>query len=213
MSRLIAAARFAVAEFGPLIVFWTLAATLGVKPAILGSILFIAADAAWRRLKRLAFTRLYLLISGLTLVFGLVDLASTSPFMLKYEAVITNAATGLAFVAGALGEKPIIQEAAEQRNETFVATEEVRGFFRLFTLVWAAYFFLKAALFAWMAWTMPMLEAMALRSVIGGVSLGLMISISVTQGRRLFFLCRRLGLLPKADEPAGSAGALPASPP
>jgi intracellular septation protein A len=213
MSRLIAAARFAVAEFGPLIVFWTLAATLGVKPAILGSILFIAADAAWRRLKRLAFTRLYLLISGLTLVFGLVDLASTSPFMLKYEAVITNAATGLAFVAGALGEKPIIQEAAEQRNETFVATEEVRGFFRLFTLVWAAYFFLKAALFAWMAWTMPMLEAMALRSVIGGVSLGLMIAISVTQGRRLFFLCRRLGLLPQADEPAGGAGALPASPP
>src|SRR5271163_2350584 len=213
MSRLRAVVRFALAEFGPLIVFWTLAATLGVKPAILGSILFIVADAAWRRLKRLEFTRLYLLISGLTLVFGLVDLASTSPFMLKYEAVITNAATGLAFVAGALGEKPIIQEAAEQRNETFVATEEVRGFFRLFTLVWAAYFFLKAALFAWMAWTMPMLEAMALRSVIGGVSLGLMIAISVTQGRRLFFLCRRLGLLPKADEPAGSAGALPASPP
>ena len=213
MSRLIAAARFAVAEFGPLIVFWTLAATLGVKPAILGSILFIAADAAWRRLKRLAFTRLYLLISGLTLVFGLVDLASTSPFMLKYEAVITNAATGLAFVAGALGETPIIQEVAEQRGQTFVATEEIRAFFRLFTLVWAAYFFLKAALFAWMAWTMPMLEAMALRSVIGGVSLGLMIAISVTQGRRLFFLCRRLGLLPKADEPAGSARALPASPP
>ena len=58
-----------------------------------------------------------------------------------------------------------------------------------------------------------MLEAMALRSVIGGVSLGLMIAISVTQGRRLFFLCRRLDLLPEADEPAGSAGALPASPP
>ena len=79
----------------------------------------------------------------LTLVFGLVDLASTSPFMLKYEAVITNAATGLAFVAGALGEKPLIQEVAEQRGETFVATQEVRGFFRLFTLVWAAYFFSK----------------------------------------------------------------------
>ena len=213
MLKLAAAARFAVAEFGPLIVFWALAATLGVKLAIAGSILFILGDAAWRWRKGLVFTRLYLLISGLTLVFGLVDLASTSPFMLKYEAVITNAATGLAFVAGALGETPIIQEVAEQRGETFVATEEARGFFRLFTLVWAAYFFLKAVLFAWMAWTMPMLEAMALRSVIGGVSLGLMIAISVTQGRRLFFLCRRLGLLPKADEPAGSAGALPASPP
>jgi intracellular septation protein A len=201
MSRLLAILRFALAEFGPLIVFWTLASTLGVKPAILGSILFIVADAAWRRVKRLKFTRLYLLISGLTLVFGLVDLASTSPFMLKYEAVITNAATGFAFVAGALGEKPIIQEVAEQRGEAFVATEEVRAFFRLFTLVWAAYFILKAIVYLWMAWTMPMLEAMALRSVAGGVSLGLMIVISTTQGRSLFFLCRRLGLLPRPRPP------------
>ncbi len=149
MSRLIAAARFVLAEFGPLIIFWTLVATLGVKPAILGSVLFIVADAAWRWRKRLAFTQLYLLVSGLTLVFGLIDLASTSPFMLKYEAVITNAATGLAFIAGALGEKPIIQEVAEQRGESFVATDEVRAFFRLFTLAWAAYFFLKTTFYLW----------------------------------------------------------------
>jgi intracellular septation protein A len=213
MSRLVAVARFALAEFGPLIVFWTLATTLGVKPAILASILFIVADAAWRRLKGLTFTRLYLLVSALTLVFGLIDLASTSPFMLKYEAAISNAATGLVFVAGALGDKPIMQEAAEQRGHSFVVTKEIRAFFRLFTLVWAAYFFLKAALFAWMAWTMPMLEAMALRSVIGGVSLGLMIAISATQGRRLFFLCRRLGLLPKPESDSASAAALPASTP
>lgn len=209
MSRLLAVGRFALAEFGPLIVFWTLAATLGVKPAILGSILFIVGDAGWRKLKRLKFTRLYLLTSGLTLVFGLVDLASTSPFMLKYEAVITNAATALAFVAGAMGEKPIIQEVAEQRGETFVATEEVRAYFRLFTLVWAAYFFLKAIFYLWAVWTLPMLEAMALRSVAGSVSLGLMILVSSTQGRRLFFLCRRLGLLPKPEQ---AAAALPASP-
>ena len=134
MPKLAAAARFAVAEFGPLIVFWALAATLGVKPAILGSILFILGDAGWRWRKGPAFTRLYLLISGLTLVFGLIDLASTSPFMLKYEAVVSNLAVGFAFVAGALGEKPILQEVAEQRGESFVATSEVRAFFRLFTL-------------------------------------------------------------------------------
>ncbi len=104
MPRLAAALRFALAEFGPLIVFWGLAATLGVKPAIFGSVLYILADAAWRWRKKLAFTRLYLLTSGLTLIFGLIDLASTSPFMLKYEAVVTNLATGFAFVAGALGK-------------------------------------------------------------------------------------------------------------
>jgi intracellular septation protein A len=207
MTKLAAVARFALAEFGPLIVFWLLALAFGVKPAILGSIVFIIADAVWRWRKGLRFTRLYLLVSALTLVFGFVDLVATSPFMLKYEAAVSNVVTGIAFVVGALGEKPIIQEIAEQRGETFVATDEIRMFFRLFTLVWAAYFFLKAILFVWMAWTMPMLEAMALRSAIGGVSLGLMIAISVTQGRRLFFLCRRFGLLPRAT-PAEPSPAL-----
>ncbi len=116
MPKLAAAARFVLAEFGPLIVFWALALTLGVKPAILGSILFIVADAAWRWREGLAFSRLYLLTSGLTLVFGAIDLAATSPFMLKYEAAVTNVATGAAFVLGAMGEKPIIQEVAEQRE-------------------------------------------------------------------------------------------------
>ncbi|HME85269.1 MAG TPA: septation protein IspZ [Roseiarcus sp.] len=210
MPKLAATARFVLTEFGPLIVFWSLALTLGVKPAILGSLLAIIADAAWRRWKSLKFTRLFLLTSGLTLVFGLIDLATTSPFMLKYEAAVTNVATGMAFIAGALGEKPIIQEVAEQRGWTFPATREVRAFFRLFTLVWAGYFFLKAAFYVWMVWTLPMLEAMALRSVIGSVTLGLMIALSLTQGRRLFFLCRRLGLLPKPDAPGPGAGASPA---
>jgi intracellular septation protein A len=207
MTKLAAVARFALAEFGPLIVFWLLALAFGVKPAILGSIVFIIADAVWRWRTGLNFTRLYLLVSALTLVFGFVDLVATSPFMLKYEAAVSNVVTGIAFVVGALGEKPIIQEVAERRGQTFIATDEIRTFFRLFTLVWAAYFFLKAILFVWMAWTMPMLEAMALRSAIGGVSLGLMIAISVTQGRRLFFLCRRFGLLPRAT-PAEPSPAL-----
>ena len=56
-----------------------------------------------------------------------------------------------------------------------------------------------------------MLEAMALRSAIGGVSLGLTIAVNMTQGRRLFFLCRRLGLLPKPEPSAESPGAVTTS--
>ncbi len=201
MAKRLAAGRWALVEFGPLIVFWGLALTLGVKPAIAGSLVFILADAAWRWRTGKAFTRLYLLVSALTLVFGGVDLVGTSPFMLKYEAAVTNVATGLAFVAGAIGRKPIIQEVAEARGESVPATRETRAFFRLFTLVWAGYFFIKAAFYVWAVWTMPMLEAMALRSLVGSVSLGLMILVSSTQGRRLFFLCRRLGLLPQPETP------------
>jgi intracellular septation protein A len=204
MARLSALARFVVLEFGPLVAFFILALTLGVKAAIVGSILVIAADAVWRRLRRLAFTRLYLLTSGLTLTFGAIDLFSAQPFMLSYEAVVTNAATGAAFVVGAFGAKPLIQEVAEQRvGKPFPKSPDVRRFFQIFTLFWATYFFAKAVIFFWLAWTLPLTQAMALRSIAGGISLGLMIAVSVTQGRRMFFLCRWLGLLPAS---AGQAG-------
>lgn len=207
MNKLAAAARFVVFEFGPLVAFWILSYTLGVKAAIVGSIVVIAADAIWRGMRRLAFTRLYLLTSGLTLAFGAVDLMSAQPFMLKYEAAVTNVATGVAFVVGALGDKPLIQEVAEQRQgEPFPAGAEIRRFFQLFTLFWAAYFFVKAGFYCWTAWTFPMAQAMALRSLVGGVSLGAMIALSVTQGRRLFLFCRWLGILPApaGGEPQGA---------
>ena len=200
MDKIRGAARFVATEFGPLIAFWLLAATLGVKPAIAGSLAVIIADAIWRRARGLAVTRLYLLSSGLTLVFGAIDLLSVKPFILQYESVVTNIATGIAFIIGAYGEKPLIQEAAEQRQGAFPDTAEVRRFFQLFTLLWAAYFFLKAAFYLWVAATTPLMQAMAIRSVVGSSSLAVMILLSASQGRRLFFLCRRLGLLPAPED-------------
>ncbi len=209
MGKLAAVVRFVVFELGPVVTFWILSAAFDVKVAILGSVLFIVVDAAWRLTRRRGFTRLYLLTSGLTLVFGAVDLMSATPFMLKYEAAVTNVATGIAFVFGALGEKSLIQEVAEKRQGSALPSgAEVRRFFQLFTLFWAGYFFVKAAFYLWTAWTFPLAEAMAIRSAVGGASIAAMIALSVTQGRRLFSLCRRLGLLPTpelANEPARAA--------
>jgi intracellular septation protein A len=200
MSRSVAIAKFVLFEFGPLAVFWALSLAAGVKVAIVGAIVTIFVDAAWRLWRALAFTRLYKLASGLTLAFGVVDLMSAQPFLLKYEAVVTNLVVGAAFVYGAFGEKPMMQEVSEQRSgEAFPDSAEVRRFFQLFTLVWAAYFDLKAALFFVFAWSMPMTEAMAWRSLVGGVSLGLMIALSVTQTRNIFFLMRRQGWLPARE--------------
>jgi hypothetical protein len=42
---------------------------------------------------------------------------------------------------------------------------------------------------------------MFVRSVFGSLSLAVMLVLSITQGRRLFFLCGRLGLLPIVEEP------------
>jgi intracellular septation protein A len=200
MQRLRAVLTFVLWEFGPLIALLALSSAFGLKVAIAGTIVFIAADAGRRLWKRIPFTRIYLLSSGLALVFGTIDLMSQTPFMLKYEAVITNAATGVAFVAGSQGDKPMLQEIAEQRGSVFPDRPDVRYFFRLFTLLWAVYFFVKAGVYLWLGAILPLPRAMLLRSVIGSVSLGLMVAFSVTQGRRLFFFCRWLGLLPAVQE-------------
>ena len=198
--KLVHIARFALREFGPLIAFWLVNGFFGVKIAIAVSLVVIVGESLWRWRRGEGFTRLYLLISGLTLAFGAIDLSITTPFLIKYEAAVTNIVVGGSFVIGAFGKKPMLQEIAEQRGgESLPATAEVRRFFQLFTLAWAVYFFLKAAFYAWAVWRLPLAQAIALRSLVGGVSLGLMSAVSVTQGRRLFFLCRRLGLLPPPE--------------
>ncbi len=148
-------------------------------------------------------TRIYVLTSVLTVVFGSVDLLSATPFMLKYEAVITNAFTGLAFVAGARGSRPLIMELAEQRQGSpFPERPDVTRFFQLFTLLWAAYFFVKAGFYVAVALLMPLAQAMLVRSVVGSVSMALMVAVSVTQGRRLFRLCQWMRLLPPVSAPS-----------
>lgn len=186
-----------LADFGPLIVFWLIDIGFGLKPAIAGALLAILIDSLWRWRSGRSFTRLYLLTSTLTVVFGSIDLLSATPFMLKYEAVITNCVTGVAFVFGARGPKPIIQEFAEQREGVaFDDRPEFPRFFQLFTLLWAAYFFVKAGFYWAVGQMLPLAQAMAVRSVVGTASLVLLIFLSSTQGRRLFLLFKRMGLLP-----------------
>jgi intracellular septation protein A len=200
IDRIKAVARFLVSEFSPLIAFWLLSWAFGTKVAIAGSVGIAIIEIAWRTWKGIALTRTFMLVSVLTIVFGAIDLMSATPFMLKYESVITNIVTGIFFALGAYGAKPLIQEAAEQREgRPFPERADVRRFFELFTLFWAFYFFVKAAFYFYLAWTLPMAEALALRSIIGGVSLGLMLAFSITQGRRLFDLCRWLGLIPRIE--------------
>jgi intracellular septation protein A len=204
-AKLIAALRVVLGEFGPLVAFWGLTLAYGVKAAIAGALVVILVDGAWRLWRGKPFTRVYLIVSALTLGFGAVDLYVATPFLIVYEAPITNVLTGAAFAIGAFGEKPMLQELAEQRPGNIIPpTPEVKRFFRLFTLIWAAYFFLKAIAYLWIAATLPLTQALALRSLGGSISLVAMIALSTTQGRRLFFLFRWLGWLGPRSETAGA---------
>lgn len=202
VAKIVATVRGAAFDFGGIIVFYVLLWTAGLKPAIAGTLVFLAIDFVRRRRKGLGFPRIYVLSSVLVVVFGFIDLASSSPFMIKYEAPISSFAVGLMFALGARG-KSIIQEVVEQQTpDAADDSPEMRRFFQLMTAMWAAYFFVKAAVYLWLGEIMTIERALEVRPIISFASLGVMILIC-SQGRLLFALCERLHLLPRPPAMAG----------
>ncbi len=183
-------------EFGGAILFWIVLRRFGLKAAILATILFVLVDGARRLLRRLPISKIWALSNALVLVCGLIDLRAASPFMIRYEAVLTNLITGTVFLIGAFGKKPMTQEIAEDwQGRPFDADLDLRLFFKAFTLVWAAYFFVKAAAYLWLAQVLPLQQALAVRSLAGTASLVVMLLVSM-RGRQIYALSVRWNLLP-----------------
>ena len=156
MRRILGFLRVLVAQLGTVILFWTLLWTFGLKVAIAGSIVFVLIDGTRRVIFRAGFPALYLLTSGLTIIFGAIDLYSQTPFMIKYEAVITNLVVAGVFAWGARGEKAMFQEIAEeQTNEKFPDRADIRFFFKLLTWIWAGYFLVRAGVYLWLGAILP----------------------------------------------------------
>ena len=196
-----------LAGFGPLIAFWGLDLAVSLKAAIAGSVVWMLGDSLWRWWRGLEFTRLYLLVGVLTVGFGAVDLVSETPFMLKYEGVITNIVIGLICAAGARGPRPMVMEILEQQQgEVIPKRPNIIRFYQLFTLMWAAYFFAKAGVYFVIGMMMPMTQAMAIRSVFGTVTMIMLMAFSILRGRKLFLFLRRKRLLPPSMGTPGCIG-------
>lgn len=153
-------------------------------------------DGGRRLVHGLAFPKVWILSNVLALVFGIIDLRAATPFMIRYEAVLTNLITGGVFLVGAFGSKPMIQEIAEEREgKPFEDRPGMRLFFKAFTLVWAGYFFIKALAYVWLMRSLPLEHALAIRSVAGTASFVVMLLLSF-RGHQIYALSRRWKLLP-----------------
>ncbi len=179
-----------------MILFWIMLWQFGLRPAIAATVLFVLVDGTRRLVRHVTVTRVWIFSNALTLVFGAIDLHAATPFMIRYEATISNVIIGMVFLAGSFGTKPMIQEIAEERQgETFENRPDVRRFFMVFTLVWAGYFFVKALAYLWIMQSFPLAQALAIRSVAGTSSFVIMLLVS-SRGRRLYDMSRRWNLLP-----------------
>ncbi len=146
-----------------------------------------------KNLKKKPITAFFKFSALTSVVFGLADLTLDDAVFFNYEAVFTNVITGIFFVIGAFRNKPLIQEFAEMRRKFDEPNSpELIYFFRIFTLVWAAYFFVKAGLYVCLALSsISTEEKIAIRATAGSASLYAMMAISIFGGRRLFYLFKK----------------------
>ncbi len=182
-------------SFAGLAIFWITMALFGLKPAIAATMAFVILDGARRLILRVPTPSLYMFGNLMALAFGVIDLTAKTPFMIRYEGVITNLITAAFFARDAFSRRPMFLDFAERsRGAPFPdSLVGMTAFFRAFTLAWTAYFVLKAGLFLWLVQAFPLPRALILRSIIGTGSLLVMMAISF-QGRRVYEICQRLGL-------------------
>jgi intracellular septation protein A len=177
-------------DFGGIVVFYALMYTVGLKAAIGGTLVFVLIDAVRRRVLGLAFPRIYVLSTALVIVFGLIDIFAKTPFMLRWEGVLTNLAVMAFFLAGLRG-RPVFQELAEQQSGQLFTDAPTLRLFRVMTVLWALYFLCKAAFDVWTGLTMPLPRALAVRQIAGFAGMAAMVLVTIQAERFLRFLTAR----------------------
>lgn len=167
-------ARFVVESFGPLIAFVVLEHTVSLFAAIVSSIVTGVILVALQIVRDRKISPFTAYVAASVAVFGVLDLKYRSGFFVKLEPALGNTFTGLFFLATVVLGRPLIVELAQkQRKEPF--TEKAIAYLRGLTIAWGVFFFVRAAVYVWMAYRLTIDQALAIRSVAGPLSFGVMI--------------------------------------
>ena len=187
-------------DFGPLLAFYATNHFFGFVPAIIVSMALSVVNVTVVKLQNQKVTAFLKFSIAVSLLFGAVDLYFKGPFLFRYESVLTNIVTGIFFGLTLWGDKPIIQEFAERQAAAKGTTVPIKPdtvyYFRLCSIVWTAYFFLKAAFYAWVSSVYDLEKALAIRMLVGNVTFYPLLGASIFLARPIIHLLQRAGLAP-----------------
>jgi intracellular septation protein A len=198
-ERIRALLRFAYDNFLPLIIFVGAKAAFGLKAAIGAAIAISVVDLSVRLVRRTKISRLYLFTFAVTAVFGAIDLYAATPFVFAYEPAFTNLLTAGFFGITLFRGTPLIEElAVKTMPAEEAARSDVRAYLRVLTWVWTGYFVAKAALYGYVGYAYDIDRGIAVRSIVGPVSLVALLFGERVVRKPFFALLQRLGVLPPA---------------
>lgn len=183
------------ASVGPLVVFVGAEHLLNLRWAIGLSTAYTLGEVIWRKARKQKLDQVFIFTAAMTLGFGSIDLVLNQPVFLKYEAVGTNVLTGIYFGVNAYAEKSLIQAAYEKAPNAKPVTAELAAYFRVLTLVWAAYFFVKSVGYFFVARAYDYDHALAIRTVAGNVSMFALLGLCWLFGEQMFEAAKWLRLV------------------
>ncbi|HEY1956596.1 MAG TPA: VC0807 family protein [Polyangiaceae bacterium] len=166
--------RFVLESFGPLIVFVALEHAVSLLAAIISSIVTgaILVGLQISRDKKISPFTAY--VAASVAVFGVLDLKYQTGFFVKIEPALGNVVTGLFFLGTVAVGRPLIVELAQKQSPEPFTERRIR-YLRTLTIVWGIFFFMRASAYVWMAYHLSIDQALAVRSVAGPVSFGVLI--------------------------------------
>lgn len=197
-SKLLTSVAWIFQNFGPLIVFIAFEHLVGLLAAIISGIVSGVVLVAWQIIRERKISPFTAFIAASVVGFGILDLHYQTGFFVKIEPALGNALTGLFFLGTVVVGKPIVIEFAEKAMGRALPTT-AHPYLRNWTIVWGLFFFARAAIYVWMAYSLTIDQALAIRGIAGPLSFGGMFVIELVT-RKLFFPNRNSAQTPEQNQ-------------
>lgn len=184
--RLRSAAAFAAKNFATPIVFYVVFEEVGIKPAIAFAVGVAALQTLVHLIFKWRFSLFFILATGFTVLFGSMDLVIATPRYFRLEAFVQNLTIGVLFLVTLATQKSMIWRLVMSMPGEFRPriNEVSDRYLRRLTIVWAAYFIIKAFVFLYLALKVNLGELYIYRVVLGNGSALLLFFGEVLYRRR-----------------------------
>jgi intracellular septation protein A len=174
-----------VQNFGSLIVFIAFEHLFSLLAAIIAGIVTGAIQVAWQIIRERKISPFTAFIAASVVGFGILDLHYQTGFFVKIEPALGNSLTGCFFLGTVVVGKPIIIEFAEKAMGRQLPVT-AHPYLRNWTIAWGLFFFVRAAVYVWMAYRLTIDQALAIRSIVGPASFGALFLVEMVTRKLVF---------------------------
>jgi intracellular septation protein A len=153
---------------------------LGLRAALISIIACIFIEIIIFRIYKKKISNFFKFFAAITTIFGFIDLYLDQVELIKYEAVLTNFCFGIYFYISLFNGGSLIMEFAKSWKLIPEKIDlDLEKYLRLLTIIWAFYFFIRAIIYAFIAYNFSFEKFTFIRIVFGKITLVILVLISV----------------------------------